>query len=133
MPQYDDGNDDYPDQEQEAMKEIADSNENSAADSGSSDFTSDNLDPPKQGFGQQIEQGYDEDQEAGWSYEEPAKGTQASQDVEVKQEHEEPTAEQEKFEEPQVQPEVKESETEQQQVSSVKGESYPSLNCFTHQ
>lgn len=133
MPQYDDRNEDYPDPEQEAIKEVADSNENSAADSGSSDFTSDNLDPPKQGFGQQIERRYDEDQEASWSCEEPAKETQASPDPEMKQEPEEPSAEQEQFEETQEQPEVKELKTEQQQGASVNGESCLNLHCFTHQ
>ncbi|XP_034156364.2 heterogeneous nuclear ribonucleoprotein U-like protein 1 [Pangasianodon hypophthalmus] len=121
--QYDDGNNGCQNQEEEANSEEDDSNENSDAGFGSTDFTSDDLDPPKQGFGQQIQQGYDEDQEADWSYEEPAK-SQGSQDPEVKQEYEEPDAQQEQFEEAQEQPEVKEPETEQsqQQVTAVKAE-----------
>lgn len=130
VPQYDDGSG-YQDQEKEANNEEDDSNENSTAGFESTDFASDDLDPPKQEFGQPIQQGYDEDQEAGWSYEEPAK-SQGSQDPEVKQEFEELAAQQEQFEEAQEQPEVKHPEPEQsqQQVTSVKGESYGKY--FTH-
>ncbi|XP_060768561.1 heterogeneous nuclear ribonucleoprotein U-like protein 1 [Neoarius graeffei] len=112
-PQYDDG---CQSQEKEAKNEEDDSNENGAAGFESTDFASDDLDPPKQG--------YDEDQEAGWSCDEPAE-SQGSQDPEVKQEYEESRAQQGPFDEAQEQPEVKEPETEQSQeeVLSVKVES----------
>lgn len=130
VPQYDDG---CQTQEKEGKNEEDDSNENGAAGLESTDFTSDDLDPPKQGFGQEIQQGYDEDQEAGWSSDEPAK-SEGSQEPEVKQEYEESHAQQEHFDEAQEQPEVKEPETEQsqEQVTSVKGEACPNPKYFTH-
>lgn len=133
MPQYDDGNDVCPNQEKEENNEEDDSNENGAADFESTDFTSDEVDPQKQGFGEEMQQGLDDEQEPGWGFEEPA-DSQGSEDPEVKQEYEEPAVEQEQFEEAQEQPEVKQPKAEQSQeeVTSVKGESCSNLKYLLH-
>ncbi|KAF5898338.1 heterogeneous nuclear ribonucleoprotein U-like protein 1 [Clarias magur] len=123
VPQYDDGND-GENQEKEENNEEDESNENGAAGFDSTDFASDEVDPQKQGFGEEMQQGSEEEQEAEWGSEEPA-DNQESEDPEVKREYEEPAVEPEHFEEAQEQPEVKQPKAEEshQEVTSVKEES----------
>ncbi|KAK3508762.1 hypothetical protein QTP70_004239 [Hemibagrus guttatus] len=120
-PEYDDGNSSSQNEEKEASEEEDESNIHSDAHIESNDFTSDDLKQPNQGFGQQVEQGYDDSQEDDWSNEEPVK-SEGSEDPEMKQEYEEPDAKPEQFEETQEQEEVTQPETEQteQQVTDVK-------------
>ncbi|KAI5608398.1 heterogeneous nuclear ribonucleoprotein U-like protein 1 isoform X1 [Silurus asotus] len=117
VPEYDDGNSDDQNQEKESNDEGDVSNENSSTGFGSTNFSPDDSDPPKQDFGEQIEQGYDERQkEADCSSEEPA------QEPEVKPEHKEPEANQEPSEEVPEQPEVHEAKMEQSEQPVVSVE-----------
>ncbi|XP_058238597.1 heterogeneous nuclear ribonucleoprotein U-like protein 1 isoform X2 [Hemibagrus wyckioides] len=130
--QCDDGNGGNQNEEKEVSEEEDESNVHSAAHFESTDFTSDDLKQPDQGFGQPVEQGYDEGQEDDWSNDEPVK-SEGSEDPEVKQEYEEPDAKPEQFEETHEQEEVTQPETEQteQQVTDVKAE--PKKNDDTPQ
>ncbi|XP_060719339.1 heterogeneous nuclear ribonucleoprotein U-like protein 1 isoform X2 [Tachysurus vachellii] len=115
-PQYDSGNSDCLSEEKEASAEEDDSNVNSAARYEPTDFTSDDLKTPTQGFDQQVQEEYDEGQEAGWSNEGSAK-SEVSEDPEVKQEDEELDAKPEQIEEAQEQPEVTQPEVTQPEVT----------------